>query len=258
MEKRYFYFLLLFVYNIYSILCVNIINTSTTGNFTLNYLKTFKQALICCESHSDCPFGSICANRVCIYGYFLCLDNNEKKCSYVNDVYDPMNDEIYIEYKNNKNINSKPILKTCDKNQIESGFCSTDECQKNNECFSGSCTDNICTKGKSTVYLCKGITTNSVMEFHCGKQNQMNCVKDYECFDKHCNRNGVCEHYELNEFYFQYENFVVNRYYYILIIIGSVIMIIPFSITVVKYCILLIGNHFNGGSSKATTPSNKI
>jgi len=195
MGKSLIYILIVSVYILGLVSC-NEINTSTPTNFTLADLRTFKQTLIQCQLDSECPFGSICgSSNVCTYGHFLCTDNDNTKCLYVNsEVYDPINDEILRIYKGQSNVISKPILKTCNEEQAEKEICSTDTCKNGTDCFSGKCKDDMCVDNVDTIYLCKGKIDNTDNVFRCGKHNQMKCVNDHDCYDLHCNsETGLCE-----------------------------------------------------------------
>ncbi|OUM65875.1 hypothetical protein PIROE2DRAFT_7034, partial [Piromyces sp. E2] len=129
----------------------------------------------------ECPFGSICgSNSVCTYGYFL--------------------------YQSN--VVSKPILKTCHEEQAEKEICSTNNCENDNDCYSGKCDDGVCINNTSTIYLCKGRIDNTNNVFKCGKQNQMKCVNNNDCYDNLCNsETGLCENSDNSTLHRKYNSY---------------------------------------------------
>ena len=142
-----------------------------------------------CTKTEDCPLYSICdLNNKCLYKLFICPENENDPCSFVNTtIYDTVNEEIYFEYSN---IKEKPILKTCSIEQFEKKRCKTKKCLKNEDCFSGQCVSNSCVSN-SAIYNCAGSTRDDE-NIICGKVNNMKCEKDEECFSHYCN-NNICE-----------------------------------------------------------------
>lgn len=147
--------------------------------------KIYYDRVVQCQSDSDCPFGSDCTSeKICVFGYYLC--KNTDKCLYINtDVYDPISEELVVEYRDSYQL-LKPILKSCDSKQAEDKICKTDTCKVSEDCLSGACKDGICIGNGSDINICKGQKKDDKMTFLCGKQAQMSCKKDSDCYSNHC------------------------------------------------------------------------
>jgi len=79
------------------------------------------------------------------------------------------------------------LFKTCDKTQVENKSCTTDKCEKNEDCFSGLCYSNICITDKM-IYVCNSVSTGieEAPKISCVKQEGIKCDNNIEC-------NGICE-----------------------------------------------------------------
>jgi len=186
-------FLIVLIYNILLISCQeDKLSVSTPSDFVLNDLKTFKHPLIQCTADTDCPFGSKCVSNYCKYGEFLCSSNNNDKCLYLNsEIYDPVNEVLKVQYRQSPLIEMKPILMSCNMDYFNKNICKTNYCREHNDCISKTCQNGVCIADYNPVYLCQGKNDNSSMEFYCGKQQQMKCENDNECFDGKC-ESEVC------------------------------------------------------------------
>ncbi|OUM65876.1 hypothetical protein PIROE2DRAFT_7035 [Piromyces sp. E2] len=195
MGKNLIYLLITLECLIYLVSSVDV-SASILSNYTLSELSSYNQKIVQCQSDSDCPFGSDCTSeKVCVFGYYLC--KNKEKCLYINtDVYDPISEELIVEYRDNVHL-LKPILKSCNKEQVEDKICKTDTCQGPGDCLSGSCKDGICISDDVDIRLCKGLKKDDKMTFICGKQAQMSCDDDSECYNNHCVKD-YCENQTTN------------------------------------------------------------
>ena len=110
------------------------------------------------------------------------MEDESKKCLMVNENVYNLNNEMYT----SKPKTYKPILKTCDKTQVENKSCTTDKCEKNEDCFSGLCHSNMCITDK-TIYVCNSVSTGTdeAPTISCKKQGGMKCDNNIEC-------NGIC------------------------------------------------------------------
>jgi len=148
-----------------------------------------KQSPIKCPDAKDCPDDSTCLDGYCMFYNYLCNEDESEKCLMVNENVYNLNNEMYT----SKPKSYKPILKTCDKTQIDNKACTTDKCEKNEDCFSGLCYSNTCITGK-TIYLCNSVIglDSTIPTVKCKKQAGMKCDNDGECYYNWCNV-GFCE-----------------------------------------------------------------
>lgn len=159
----------------------------------------------------------------------MCLEDESINCVYINStVYSYNNEMPYSEYLDISLEERKPFLKTCDKEQVDDEKCKTDKCKNDSDCFSGLCYSNTCIT-KSTVYLCSGVTKHDIMSLRCGKQAQMKCESEDECYDNKCQL-GFCENYG--------SDLVAAQAYHDLYygMIGMIIFIVVF---IIVFCIVI-------------------
>jgi len=241
MKNSILYLFFLTVLKFCLISCVNI---STPTNYTLSILSNIKEDIERCENDNDCSFGKECISvdidncpsgkvcKGCSFTQFLCLENESKPCLFFNStLYSQGSEEIVYKYK--KEITSeekKPILKTCDKTQVENKKCKTDKCENDNDCLSGSCYSNNCVTGASDIHLCTGTIHEGKSVLHCGKQAQMKCSVNNECYSNNCNE-GFCQNND--DAPVDVQNNIIKRLISIFIIIALIIVLL----TLLCYCL---------------------
>jgi len=122
----------------------------------------------------------------------LCFENKESKCSFLNTTLWKDRDEVLSNPFSTTP--TKPIIKSCPVELIENKRCQTDLCDKDEDCFSGSCISQYCAS-KETVYLCNGTDETETKPVQCGKYHHMKCKNDDECVSPFKCKDGYCESY---------------------------------------------------------------
>jgi len=210
--------------------------------YNVTFIRTF------CDSDNDCPSYTYCKrstdskeiydietgeikyqrykNNYCAYFDFLCPEDENANCYYIDEIYKYSYDEKF-----------RPIMDTCMKDQVDDGICKTKKCESNDDCFSGSCYSNSCVTNTS-IYKCKSFEIYFLPEnknrIHCEKMKNMKCSSDEECIDGNCN-NGYCAKLNFNDNGITLWSLVVE------VIEILITMIILFFIV---YIILLVINYF--------------
>lgn len=167
-------------------------------NYTIDYLDKLDSSKINCQKDSDCPEYSKCVDNngnstifTCKFGSFLCpkriqdtLSKGEVNgnCYFVNtELYDIDKQEIFKDAKEKSP--SKPIIKTCPYIVGKAvRKCKTEKCIKDEDCLSGLCYSNTCVSNVNYIYRCTGADIN----VKCGRQTEMSCNSDEECYTGHC------------------------------------------------------------------------
>jgi len=181
--------------------CQNIISPT---NYTLSYLENIDMHQMKCKFDSDCPQYSKCESvtdgdktySVCKFGDFLCPEVNggyfkansnvNESCVYVDATMYDLDEEV-IREGFSKDI--KPILKICG-HTVNFKDCSTEKCNKNSDCFSGTCSNHSCINGENLnyeVYRCS-VNDENQYSMKCRKANGIQCGEDSECFSDICSK----------------------------------------------------------------------
>jgi len=185
---------------------------SSPSNFDLNSIKNYNE-LMPCKFNKECISGISCVMNDCLVGEFLCFEGEGKNCTTINnEVYDTIREEFIIydneeefeeeitlfgeeepltdeekQEEQEKEEEKQPILKSCYKDFIDN--CNTEPCEEDSDCISGSCILNKCVSD-TPVHLCTYTINKNVVSFYCGKQSNMPCSNNNECYSGLCN--GVC------------------------------------------------------------------
>jgi len=143
-------------------------------------------------------------NKYCIYKDFLCPEDENAKCHYIDEIYKYSYDDDFY-----------PIINTCLKEQVEEGTCKTKKCESDQDCYSGTCYSNSCIT-ISPIYKCEqfdlskrrdnqydliGRKEDINKRFSCSKIDNMKCNNNSEC-TKYC-KNGYCSWEIQGDSYFQ-------------------------------------------------------
>ncbi|ORX76481.1 hypothetical protein BCR32DRAFT_329338 [Anaeromyces robustus] len=159
----------------------------------------------CNNTTSICSEGTYCLhepkvdNDYCMFGTYLCIDDNQYSCILIDQSkFDLYKEEVKEKYKNTPEEESKPILKTCNKENVDNKTCKTQKCEIDHDCISGSCYSNSCITTKD-IYICQELVTNNLLHTYCKKQSQMKCETDEECFSGNCISNYCINEIEKNE-----------------------------------------------------------
>eukprot|EP00833_Pecoramyces_ruminatium_P003340 jgi/Orpsp1_1/1177372/evm.model.c7180000061198.2 len=216
---------LLLLYNLKLVLCQNIFITT---NYTLNTI-TKQEEIFNCKVDEDCIYG-YCGftekGDICIYSNFLCIEDENKYCIFINETTWDIEDEK-PKIANN---NYKPILKTCEKEEIDNNTCETNKCENNDDCFSGLCYRNSCSTEK-TIYRCSDNMHFNGTRISRRKNANMKCNSNDDCFD-YCEK-GFCRNYGGHGIYNVIDFFSIFAYISIFIVIVFLVIV---GIIIFKKC----------------------
>jgi len=101
---------------------------------------------------------AVISTNECYYYEFLCPENENEICIFLNiTMWNIEKEKINDQYTQGiyKTKKYRPILKMCDKQEVDLKSCDTESCQEDNDCYSGKCYNNNYITDK-TIYLCSG------------------------------------------------------------------------------------------------------
>ncbi|ORX57318.1 hypothetical protein BCR36DRAFT_221249, partial [Piromyces finnis] len=134
-----------------------------------------------CQGGKDCPKDSQgCIYNHCYYKYFC---RNDECMSNTNSTL------IY-----NKDAKVKGlIVDVCTQEAINNKNCKTPVCNKNTDCFSNSCINNVCMSNEAfPVVRCSNSYVQGIYIIKCRRKAYERCENDDDCFSGYCTTEKFC------------------------------------------------------------------